>query len=196
MKKIFYSLIVLSLFTCGSFSQTAGKTDRAIAELQQLQAKREKFDPKRDPNLDLQTAVAKAQKENKRIILDIGGEWCSWCRAMDFFFMRNSGLTELRDKNFIWVKINMSDENENKEFLSKYPEIQDYPHLFVLEKDGTLLQSQSTDVLEKKFPPLVVPSDVKNKEEYRKAESQKRMLSSYELSRFTEFLNKWSSTKN
>jgi hypothetical protein len=64
-----------------------------------------------------------------------------------------------------------------------------------LEKDGTLLQSQSTEELEKKFPPIVVPDNVKNKEDYQKAESQKRMLSSYELTKFTEFLNKWSSVK-
>lgn len=194
MKQIFYSFLILSIFVCAGFPQTSVKTDPILKELQKLQAKREKFDPKRDPNLDLQDAVAKAQKENKRIILDIGGEWCSWCRAMDFFFMRNSKLTKLRDKNFIWVKINMSEENENKDFLSKYPEIQGYPHLFVLEKDGTLLQSQSTEVLEKKFPPIVVPNNVKNKEDYRKAESEKRMLSSYELQKFTEFLNKWSPT--
>lgn len=141
MKQIFYSFIILSVFVGIGFSQKAAiKINPAFVEVQKLQAKREKFDPKRDPNLDLQNAVSTAQKENKRIILDIGGEWCSWCRAMDFFFMRNPKLAKLRDKNFIWVKINMSEENENKEFLSKYPEIQGYPHLFVLEKDGTLLQ--------------------------------------------------------
>ena len=86
----------------------------------------------------------------------------------------------------------MSEENENKEFLSKYPEIKAYPHLFILEKDGSLLHSQNTEELEKNFLPIVVPSNVKNKEEYRKAESQKRMLSSYQLDKFTGFLKKWS----
>ncbi len=42
----------------------------------------------------------------------------------------------------------MSDENNNAEFLSEYPEIPGYPHFFVLDQDGTLLHSQGTGELE------------------------------------------------
>lgn len=191
MKQTFYSFLILLIFVNFGFSQSATKSKAKLTKIQKLELKREKFDPKRDPNLDLQNAIAQAQKENKRIILDVGGEWCGWCRAMDFYFMKNPGLAKLRDKNYVWVKINMSEENENKEFLSKYPEIKGYPHLFVLEKDGLLLHSQNTEELEKSFSPIIVPKNVKNKEEYRKAEAQKQMLSSYQLPKFTEFLNKW-----
>jgi hypothetical protein len=52
-------------------------------------------------------------------------------------------------ENFIVLKINYSKENENKEFLSKYPKIPGYPHLFVLDKNGKLLCSQDTSQLEK-----------------------------------------------
>ena len=86
----------------------------------------------------------------------------------------------------------MSDENENKAFLSKYPEIQGYPHLYVLEKDGTLLQSQNTAELEEPDLPIIVPSDVKDKEAFLKKEYEKKKARSYDLQKFTEFLNKWS----
>ncbi|MGE5810097.1 MAG: thiol-disulfide isomerase, partial [Ignavibacteria bacterium] len=46
-------------------------------------------------------------------------------------------------------KINYSKENENKKFLSKYPKIPGYPHLFVLDENGKLLHSQNTSELEK-----------------------------------------------
>ena len=38
---------------------------------------------------------------------------------------------------------------ENKLFLSAYPEIKGYPHLFVLDSTGKLLYSQDTSALEK-----------------------------------------------
>ncbi|HRH46634.1 MAG TPA: thioredoxin family protein [Pyrinomonadaceae bacterium] len=190
--KLIYPFLLITLCFSFTFAQSNSKQKQKLTDFQKLEAKREKFDPKRDPNLDLQTAIAKAQKENKRIILDIGGEWCGWCRKMDIYLMQNKDLGKLKDKNFVWVKINMSDENENKAFLSKYPEIQGYPHLYVLEKDGTLLQSQNTAELEEPDLPIIVPSDVKDKEAFLKKEYEKKKARSYDLQKFTEFLNKWS----
>jgi hypothetical protein len=46
------------------------------------------------------------------------------------------------------MKVNTSDENNNAEFLSDYPEIPAYPHFFVLDQDGTFLHSQGTGELE------------------------------------------------
>ncbi|MBX3297840.1 MAG: thioredoxin family protein [Acidobacteria bacterium] len=109
---------------------------------------RERFDPRRDPNADLAAAIRKAAAERKRIILDVGGEWCGWCVHMDKFFYQRPELDRIRLNNFVWVKVNMSPENENRAFLSKYPPIDGYPHLFVLESDGTLLLSQGTDEFE------------------------------------------------
>ncbi len=51
-------------------------------------------------------------------------------------------------KNFVVVKVNYSKENKNEQFLSQFPKIPGYPHLFVLESSGKLLQSQSSGELE------------------------------------------------
>lgn len=186
-------LVITLCFNFG-FSQTSAKPKK-LTETQKLLAKREKFDPTRDPNQDLQNAVAQAQKENKRIILDVGGEWCGWCLKMDIYLMKNPKLNKLRIQNFVWVKINMSNENENKEFLAKYPEIPGYPHLFVLEKDGSLLHSQNTVEIEEPDLPIIVPGKVKNKEKYLEKEYEKRKKRSYDLRKFTAFLKKWSLVK-
>ena len=42
----------------------------------------------------------------------------------------------------------MSEENDNADFLSNYPKIPGYPHLFVLDRDGKFLHSQGTGELE------------------------------------------------
>ena len=191
MKKI---ILLLILFVCTNlvFAQTKSKTPAKPTEMQKYLAKREKFDPTRNPADDLKAAIAKATAENKRIILDVGGEWCSWCIRMDVFLMRNPNLEKLQKENYVWLKVNMSEENKNEAFLSKYPEIPGYPHIFVLEKDGTLLHSQGTEELEAKYPPIVVPAKVKDKEKYKKEEQEKRNLASYNLEKYIEFLQKWS----
>jgi thiol:disulfide interchange protein len=119
-----------------------------VAPAAEKKQERVKFDPKRDGAKDVQAAVAKATKENKRILLDVGGEWCIWCKRMDEFFIAQKDIGAMLKKNFIVVKVNFSPENENKELLSKYPKITGYPHMFVLEKDGSFLHSQDTALLE------------------------------------------------
>jgi thiol:disulfide interchange protein len=106
------------------------------------------FDPKAVPEADLKQAIAEAQRSGRRIILDVGGEWCSWCHILDRYYQANSDLLELRDRNFVWLKITFSPDNKNEAFLSRFPAINGYPHLFVLDKDGKLLHSQDTALLE------------------------------------------------
>jgi thiol:disulfide interchange protein len=167
MKKLIF---LVSLFIFGSlpfFAQSVAIVKPAVkAET----FEREKFDPTRNAAADLQTAILKAKKENKRIVLDVGGEWCGWCIHMDKFFAAHADLTKLRDANYVWVKVNMSEENENKEFLAQYPAAAGYPHLYVLEKDGKLIQSQNTSALEEG--------------------------KTYNLQVFTDFLKKYAPTKN
>lgn len=106
------------------------------------------FDPKRDAAKDIDAAIRKAQKEGKRILIDVGGEWCIWCHKLEEFFETNKDATKLRDKYYVTVKVNWSPENKNEQVLSKYPKIEGFPHLFVLDKNGKLLHSQDTGLLE------------------------------------------------
>ena len=107
-----------------------------------------KYDPKRDAAQDIQDATREAQRTHKRILLEVGGDWCSWCHTLDGFFEANPNLVLMRNENFITLKINFSEENENKEVLSGYGLVESYPHLFVLERDGKLLLSKDTGALE------------------------------------------------
>ena len=125
--------------------------------------------PTRDPKIDLQKAVEQAAKDSKRIILDVGGEWCGWCVYMDKFIVQNPELAKIRDDNFVWVKVNYSPANENPTFLSPYPQPAGFPHLYVLDEKGKLLYSEDTSLLEKG--------------------------EEYDLAKFTKFLKTWSPKK-
>lgn len=140
----------------------------AVASAQEYEPVK-KFDPTRNPENDLKSAIEYAQRTNKRIILDVGGEWCIWCHRIDAFIDSHKEIKEFLDKHFVVVKVNYSKENKNEKFLSKYPQIPGFPHFFVLDKDGKFLHSQDTGALEKD--------------------------KDYDEAKFMDFLKKWAITR-
>lgn len=106
------------------------------------------YSPHRDPARDLATALERARLEGKRVILEVGGEWCGWCHRLDAFLRGHPRIMDRLTRSFLVLKVNFSPENRNEGFLSRFPNIPGYPHLFVLEADGTLLHSQDTLPLE------------------------------------------------
>jgi len=102
-----------------------------------------KFDPKRDAAADIQAAIAEAQKTGKRVILDIGGDWCQYCHQMDQFFQDHPDVFQLREKNFVTVLIFYSSDNKNEKALSRYSKVLGIPHFFVL---GVTVRVHSPDL--------------------------------------------------
>lgn len=138
-------LIVIVTLAAVQFSSTSGSPQD---ETRSRYVPVTKYDPARNADQDIQDAIAEAKRTKKRILLEVGGEWCSWCHRLDEFFAAHPELTELRDKNYVTVKINFSEENPNKEVLSRYDPISGYPHIFVLDSHGKLVKSQGTGVFE------------------------------------------------
>jgi thioredoxin-related protein len=144
MSKIWYFLI-LSLLILNVETYCQNSSDKKTEVYEPVT----KFDPGRIPSEDLKLAIKEAKKTGKRIILDVGGDWCIWCHRLDKFFEDNEEVTSFMMENFLVMKVNFSEENKNEEFLSQFPQIPGYPHFFVLDKEGKLLHSQDTGLLEK-----------------------------------------------
>lgn len=107
-----------------------------------------RYDPKRNPTADLAKALAEAKRTGRNVLLVVGGDWCDWCHVMDKFFADHADVRALRERNFVTLKINKSPANENRAFLSRYPEMPGYPYLFVLDAHGKLLQPQRANVFQ------------------------------------------------
>ena len=110
----------------------------------------DRFEPTRDAAADIAQVLATAAATGRRVLVDVGGEWCTWCHIMDAFFASDAEARALRERSFVWVKVNWSPQNRNEAVLSRWPKVKGYPHLFVLAADGTLLHSQDTGELEAK----------------------------------------------
>jgi len=125
----------------------------------------DKYDPARNAAADLDLTIKQAKPSAKRILLEVGGNWCGWCRALEKFIHGTPSVAGALRNNYIIMKVNMSEENRNEEFLGRFPKIKGYPHIFVLDTNGTFLHSQDTGLLEEG--------------------------KSYNEKRFLEFLNQW-----
>jgi thiol-disulfide isomerase/thioredoxin len=93
-------------------------------------------------------AIAKGKASGKRILVQVGGNWCGWCYRLHQYFNEQPAVAKALDDGFEVVLVNFSDENRNQASLGQYPPFIGYPHLFVLDSDGTLLHSHDTGELE------------------------------------------------
>jgi thiol:disulfide interchange protein len=127
------------------------------------------YDAKRNADQDLKDAIAEATKTHKRILIEVGGQWCSWCKIMDDFYVAHPPLENLRNANFVLLKVYFGPGNNNRDLLSKFPPVNSFPYIFILDEDGKLLKAKRTGELE--------------------------AGRSYDLKKFTAFLNEWASVK-
>jgi len=148
MKRISLFLAVSAFAVLNAQSMAQAAAASAGSPSTKLNMSEKIFDPNRDAAKDIAEAIKTAKKQNKRILLDVGGNWCSWCHKLDNLFKSDKTVGDALKKKYIIVKVNFSQENENKTVLANYPKITGYPHIFVLEKDGKLLHSQDTGLLE------------------------------------------------
>jgi thiol:disulfide interchange protein len=102
----------------------------------------------RDPAADLERAKEAADKAGKHILIEVGGQWCIWCKIMTDFLAAHEDLQKLREDNYVLLKVNFSKGNRNEAFLSRFPKADGYPHLYVLNAKGKVLYSQNTGELD------------------------------------------------
>ncbi len=156
MRNRFLFLIPFSALLCAVGCQSEQASPRP-AEPAAAVYSVDKYDPARDAAADLADTTRLAKQTGKRILLQVGGNWCGWCRALDKFVHDTPEVAAALRDDYVIMKVNMSEENRNEAFLGRFPQIKGYPHIFVLDSDGKLLHSQDTAVLEegKSYKPKV-----------------------------------------
>jgi hypothetical protein len=108
------------------------------------------YDPQADPFEQYHAAIATAQSENKLVLVIAGGDWCSWCYALDRFFVRDDAVRRGLDAAFVVMKVYVGDENYNQDFFSQLPEARGAPHFWIISPDRRVLASQSTGEFERR----------------------------------------------
>lgn len=112
-----------------------------------------KFDvykPAQDATKAIQKAVVKATGEKKHVLIQVGGNWCSWCARFDKLSREDAQIDSLLRSSFITYHLNYSKENRNLPVLAKYsfPQRFGFPVFLVLDGEGKLLHTQNSAYLE------------------------------------------------
>jgi thiol:disulfide interchange protein len=102
-----------------------------------------------DPKADIASALKQASLEQKRVILDFGGDWCGDCQVLDIYF-HQSPDADLLAQHFVMVHIDIGHMDRNLDVTKKYeiPINKGVPALAVLDAQGKLLYSQQTGQFE------------------------------------------------
>lgn len=102
------------------------------------------FDPARDAFADGRDAIKRATASDRLILIELGGDWCKWCHKFDNFLNNNPEVKKELHNTFVLLKVNVSDENYNEEFLKVFPRPYGYPHMYITQSNGQLLHSKDT----------------------------------------------------
>ncbi len=108
------------------------------------------YDITADPYQQLATAKIKAASENKNILIQAGGNWCSWCRLFHKFSHENKKVDSILTADYVVLHINFSKENKNEKFFKEFknPGRFGYPSFIVLNEKAELLHIQDSGYLE------------------------------------------------
>lgn len=108
------------------------------------------YDPAANAKEDIKKAVSQAKAEGKHVFLQIGGNWCGWCREFHRFTNNDQDIKKLIDENFVVVHVNWSPENKNEELLAEfgYPQRFGFPVFVILDGNGNQIHTQDSGLLE------------------------------------------------
>ncbi|MGJ1263711.1 thioredoxin family protein [Sphingobacterium spiritivorum] len=109
------------------------------------------YHPEADARKDIDSLIVKAQKEDKTIIIQAGGNWCIWCLRFNSYIHETPEIRELLNKDVLYYHLNYSQENKNEAVFQKYaPEggKLGYPFFIVLNKNGQVLNVHDSGSLE------------------------------------------------
>lgn len=108
------------------------------------------YNPEANAQAEIDAAVKKAAAEGKNVFLQIGGNWCVWCRKYHQFTNDDPEISKYIADNFVVVKVNYSKENKNEAVLEKleFPQRFGFPVFVVLNSSGRRIHTQNSAYLE------------------------------------------------
>lgn len=108
------------------------------------------YNPDANAKTEIAVAVKKAAAQHKNVLLQIGGNWCSWCIRFNGLVTSTDSLNTYMNSNYEVVHVNYSKENMNEKLLAElgYPQRFGFPVFIVLDAKGNRLHTQNSAYLE------------------------------------------------
>jgi thioredoxin-related protein len=108
------------------------------------------YHPMANAKKDIAGAVKKAREEKKYVLVQAGGNWCSWCLEFNRFTTTDKKLDSAINANYVVYHLNYSPQNKNFDIFKKYgfPVRFGFPVFLILNGEGELIHTQNSAYLE------------------------------------------------
>jgi len=108
------------------------------------------YDPNANAAAEIEAAIRKAAAENKFVLIQAGGNWCSWCIEFARFCKADPQIDSLINNSFVWYHLTYSKENQNNVLFARYgyPQRFGFPVFILLNGKGERLNTQASYYLE------------------------------------------------
>ena len=71
------------------------------------------YNPKSDAFADGRNAIQLATETQRKILIEVGGDWCVWCHKLDQFLHSNPDLQRQLHDTFVMLKVS----SESREYF-------------------------------------------------------------------------------
>jgi thiol:disulfide interchange protein len=106
------------------------------------------YDESADAGKQIADAVAQAKKENKRVLLQFGANWCGWCHKLHKLFETDKEIAANLKANYVVALIDVN-KGHNKDIVARYEgEKLGLPFIVILGPDGKQLTLKDSGELE------------------------------------------------
>ena len=133
-------------------SPAIAQTEEVITIKAAPQEKPAIYDEKADAREQISAAVAKAMKENRRVLVQWGANWCGWCHLLHNTMKSDRELSRKVLYEYDVVLIDVGRFDKNIELATEFGadlKAHGLPYLTVLDGDGKVIANQDTGSLEK-----------------------------------------------
>lgn len=135
------------LLACGllgiapAHSATAPRV--SVASLSDIVVPDRPYDESADADAAVTKAFARAKVEHKRVLIDLGGNWCADCRILAGV-MALPEVKHLLDTHYVVVLVDVGRFNRNLQIPARFgitKRLEGVPSVLVAEPDGRLLDA-------------------------------------------------------
>lgn len=146
-RAVAYGIVCLTVLVALFAAYKLGPPAFNWVRLRQLQG-HDVYDLSLDPLKTLEAAQVRAQREGRKVMVVLGGNWCRWCLSLDDLMRTHDEVRAQLDRHFVVVKLDSAKAKVLDERWGN-PTRLGVPVLVFLDADGKLRHVQETGSLER-----------------------------------------------
>jgi thiol:disulfide interchange protein len=122
----------------------------SVTSLSDISVPDRPYDERADANAAVANAFARAKAEHKRVLIDLGGNWCADCRIL-------AGVMNLPDvqrflaAHYVVVSVDVGRFNRNLQIPARFgitERLKAVPSILIADPNGTLVDRGHIDAIE------------------------------------------------